>query len=410
MDKHIAHLTSLFEHATEGIIITDTQGKIIMINPAARNMFLYEQDEILGESVEILIPHSQRREHIDHREEYANTPANRRMGHGRDLYAIKKNGEKLAVEVSLSHYEREDQLFVIAFIVDITQRKLIETAMMEQQQELEQITNQVKKLNTELEAKVQERTLILQEALEKLQISQEELSEALAKEKELNEMKTRFVSMASHEFRTPLSTVLSSASLLSKYTREEDQEKRDRHITKIKNSVNQLNEILEDFLSLGKLDEGKVESNPNDFNLEEFMQEIIEETGGLLKKGQRINMSFEGNPEVYADRKLLKNIMVNLVTNAIKFSNENKPIDIITKTDTHYANIKVIDGGIGIPKEDQIHLFSSFFRSGNATNIKGTGLGLHIVKRFLDLMHGEIRIDSELNEGTTVILAIPITK
>lgn len=410
MNRHIAHLTSLFDNATEGIILTDTKGSIILINPSARRMFLYEEDEIVGKPVEILIPRPQQHHHVDLREKFIEQPSNRRMSHGRDLYAMKKNGEMLAVEVSLSHYERDGAMFVIAFIVDITQRKKIEQAMLDQQHKLEQITEQVKKLNTELEAKVEERTLILREALEKLQSSQQELSEALAKEKELNEIKGRFVSMASHEFRTPLSTVLSSASLLSKYTNTEDQDKRQRHINKIKNSVSQLNEILEDFLSLGKLDEGKVESNPSVFNLEEFLNELVEETTGLLKKGQKISLEFKGEPEVSADKKLLKNVLVNLVTNAIKFSDEEKAVGIKAKVESDRAEIKVSDQGIGISKEDQVHLFSSFFRGANAVNIQGTGLGLHIVKRFTELMNGEVEIDSDINQGTTVTISIPITR
>lgn len=410
MSRHIAHLTSLFDNATEGIILTDTKGSIILINPSARRMFLYEEDEIIGQQVEILIPSPQQHHHVELREKFVAQPSNRRMGHGRDLYAMKKNGEKLAVEVSLSHYERDGEMFVIAFIVDITHRKRIEQAMLDQQHKLEQITDQVKKLNTELEAKVEERTLILREALEKLQSSQQELSEALAKEKELNEIKGRFVSMASHEFRTPLSTVLSSASLLSKYVNTEDHDKRQRHIDKIKNSVRQLNEILEDFLSLGKLDEGKVESNPTIFNLEEFLGELVEEMTGLSKKGQKISLEFKGNAEVSADRKLLKNVLVNLVTNAIKFSDEDKSIEIKAKVVSNLAEIKVSDHGIGISKEDQVHLFSSFFRGANAVNIQGTGLGLHIVKRFTELMNGEVEIDSDIDQGTTVTISIPITR
>src|SRR5205085_2284082 len=164
-------------------------------------------------------------------------------------------------------YRKDKELFVIAFIVDITKRKEIEDSMIRQQKELERVSDQIRRLNAELEAKVEERTLILKEALERLEQSQSELSDALSKEKQLNEIKSRFVSMASHEFRTPLSTVLSSASLLAKYTTTEEQEKRIRHVDKIRSSVKHLNDILEDFLSLGKLDEGKVNSHITSFNL-----------------------------------------------------------------------------------------------------------------------------------------------
>src|SRR6185436_16579957 len=260
-----------------------------------------------------------------------------------DLYGKRKDGTNVALEVSLSHYRRDEGLFVIAFVVDITFRKETEQNMIRQQKELERITNEIKTLNTELEAKVEERTLILREALQRLEESQKELSEMLQKEKELSEIKSRFVSMASHEFRTPLSTVLSSASLLSKYTATEDQDKRTRHIEKIKNSVKHLNDILEDFLSLGKLDEGKVQSHSSEFNLEEFIHELIDETGGLLKKDQQVRVTYTGRQHVLSDKKLLKNILVNLMTNAIKFSPEDGTVALMANVSDNFGVISVSD-------------------------------------------------------------------
>ena len=250
-----AHMTSLFENATEGIILTGNDGKIVLVNPATERIFGFNNDELIGQPIEILIPEQVKHHHHTLREGFYQNPSNRVMGQGRDLYGRKKDGSNIPVEVSLSHYKKMDELFVIAFIVDITRRKDSERNMVEQQKQLEKVSNEIRKLNAELEVKVEERTMILKEALQRLEESQTELSEALDKEKQMNEIKSRFVSMASHEFRTPLSTVLSSASLLGKYTTTEQQDKRNRHIDKIKNSVKHLNDILEDFLSLGKLDE-----------------------------------------------------------------------------------------------------------------------------------------------------------
>jgi PAS domain S-box-containing protein len=281
MTLDVIHLASLFENATEGIILTNHTGKIVLMNPAAGRIFGYESEEIIGQSVEVLIPERIKPHHVELREGFYHHPSNREMGQGRDLYGRRKDGSDVAVEVSLSHYERDDEIFVIAFIVDITKRKEIENSMLHQKKQLERISIEIRKLNTALEAKVEERTVILKEALQKLEQSQIELSEALDKERQLNEIKSRFVSMASHEFRTPLSTVLSSASLLSKYTSTEDQPNRNRHIQKIKDSVRHLNDILEDFLSLGKLDEGKVETHVTEFDLKEFISETVEEMKGL---------------------------------------------------------------------------------------------------------------------------------
>ena len=401
------HLNSLFENATEGILLTGRDGKIVLANPASEKMFGYRSSELIGQAIEILVPNEYKPHHHELREGFYENPSNRSMGHGRDLYGKRKDGSKINVEVSLSHYRKDNELFVIAFIVDITQRKEIEQSMIEQQHQLEKITGQIRKLNADLEIKVEERTMILKEALQRLEQSQKELSEALDKEKQLNEIKSRFVSMASHEFRTPLSTVLSSASLLEKYKTAEEQGKRKRHIDKIKNSVHHLNDILEDFLSLGKLDEGKVSTAVTDFDLQELIHDTTEEIKGLVKKDQQLETEYSGDLMIHSDKKLLKNIIINLLTNAIKFSKETSPVRIHVSVTGGRAVISVIDEGIGIAKEDQDHLFSSFFRGANAANIAGTGLGLHIVKRYTDLLNGNVQLHSELNKGTTVTVDIP---
>lgn len=403
-----SHMTALFENATEGIILTHHKGTIILANPAAERMFGYDQNEITGQKVEILIPHNLRKGHVKLRSDFYAEPQHRQMGWGRDLFASKKSGENFPVEVSLSYYNRGNQKYVIAFIVDITHRKQIEESMRHQQRKLEDVTTQIRNLNSDLEMKVEERTLILKEALQKLEESQTELSEALDKERQLNEIKSRFVSMASHEFRTPLSTVLSSASLLAKYTKTEDQEKRDRHIGRIRDAVKNLNDILEDFLSLGKLDEGKVHAVPAPFDIKDFTEETIDDVRGLLKNGQNVNFTHEGPTVINSDKKLLKNILLNLVSNAIKFSPDDCDINVSSKVADGQVNIRVEDKGIGISEEDQQHLFSSFFRGKNATNIQGTGLGLHIVKRYLDLLGGDLELKSSLNVGTTITIVIPV--
>ena len=405
-----AHMTSLFENATEGIILTNNAGTIVMVNPAAEKMFDYNRDELIGKPIEILIPDKYKPHHHDLRKGFYKHPSNRSMGVGRDLRGRKKDGSDMPVEVSLSHYQRDGDMFVIAFVVDITERKKIEQRMLEQKDQLEKITDKIRQLNAELEIKVEERTMILKEALQKLEQSQEELNEALDKERQLNEIKSRFVSMASHEFRTPLTTVLSSASLLSKYKGGDEQEKRDKHISKIKNSVNNLNDILEDFLSLGKLSEGRLDLKTEPVSIRFGITETIEELKPLKKNGQHFILEVDDAIIANTDKKLLHNIFINLLSNAIKFSEENKPITVVAKEDGELIEICVSDQGIGIGMDDQQHLFSSFFRGANAINIQGTGLGLHIVKRYVDLLGGEVSLQSELNKGTTIKIKIPANK
>ena len=402
------HLTSLFENATEGIILTGKSGIIVMVNPAAERMFEYTREELIGKPIEVLIPDKSRHHHTELREGFYDRPSNRVMGHGRDLFAKRKDGSNMPVEVSLSHYNKGGEMFVIAFIVNIAQRKEIEMNMLQQKAELEKVTSRIRLMNAELEVKVEERTQILKEALQRLEQSQRELSEALDKEKQLNEIKSRFVSMASHEFRTPLTTVLSSASLITKYNSENDKEKREKHIQRIKNSVNNLNDILEDFLSLGKLNEGKIETRQEMVNLRMVIHDVLDEMKGQLKAGQTFDVTCLSDTDIYTDKKLLRNILINLVNNAIKFSYNSKKIFVSGEANDGEAVITVRDEGIGISEEDQQHLFSSFYRAANALNIQGTGLGLHIVRRYVDLLGGDVRLQSELNKGTSVSFTIPL--
>ena len=209
-----SHLTSLFENATEGMVITNSQGDMVLANPSACRMFGYSPEELINHKIELLIPSAYRTDHVKLRDSFYDKPQNRVMGHGLDLKGERKGGMTFPVEVSLSTYLQGKDRYVIAFIVDITHRKQIEESIVQHQRELEKVTDEMRRLNAELEAKVEERTIILKEALQRLEQSQQELSEALDKERQLNEIKSRFVAMASHEFRTPLSTVLYTLSFL----------------------------------------------------------------------------------------------------------------------------------------------------------------------------------------------------
>lgn len=374
----IQEFNALFNNAAIGIIITNQVGEIISINSFGLKQFGYEAKDLEGEKIEILIPQRFRSNHIKHRDNYHGKNANSRpMGVGMDLFAVKKDGTEFPVEVSISPYMTVEGQYAIAFISDITIRKQSEKALLD--------------LNAELEEKVQERT--------------QSLSEALEKEKELNELKSRFVSMASHEFRTPLSTVLSSAYLLSKYSQTEEQPKRDKHIQRIVSSVNMLNDILNDFLSVGKIEEGRIQVRFAEVNITSLINELLSELQPIYKKGQRIEYTNTGEEIAMLDVSLLKHIVINLLSNAIKFSPEDAIIHISTSnTDGSELVLKVKDNGIGISKEDQEHLFERFFRGANVTNIQGTGLGLHIVAKYAELMNGTIKAESELGKGTEFII------
>jgi signal transduction histidine kinase len=332
------------------------------------------------------------------------------MGVGRDLFARKKDGSEFPVEVSLSNYNSSDGMHMMAFVVDITKRKEIEQAVMDQKELLEKTNQTIEELNNALEEKVNIRTEQLQDALNQIEASRDDLTKALSKEKELGDLKSRFVSMASHEFRTPLSTILSSASLLAKYTETAEQEKRHKHIQRIKESVSNLTGILNEFLSIGKIEDGKIEVRYTHFNIKEFLEGVVSEMQSNAKLGQRFFYKHQGEEWFELDMNLFRNICLNLLSNAIKFSTEKGIISIKSVVHDNGMELTVEDNGIGIAEIDQQHLFERFFRAGNVTNIQGTGLGLHIVSKYIELMNGSIHYKSELEKGTTFTIQFPINK
>jgi PAS domain S-box-containing protein len=396
---------ALFQYASMGILVADSNGLITMANHFLLTQFGYSHaQELVGEKIEKLIPGRFRPNHASLRDGYFNKPERRSMGEGFDLYAIKKDGTEFPVEISLSHYHTEEGNYAFAFVSDISKRKEIEKAVLEQKDQLAAINKKIEDLNNDLEQKVEFRTTQLQQTMHELELSKDDLTKALGKEKELSDMKSRFVSMASHEFRTPLSTILSSASLIAKYLEADEQEKRDKHIKRIKSAVSNLTDILNDFLSIGKMEDGKIVANITNFNIIEYLTTICSELQGIAKNGQQIEYSHTGNQLVNLDASLLRNVIINLLSNAIKFSPENRVIHIDSEVTQQEVTIRIKDAGIGISEEDQEHLFERFFRGANATNIQGTGLGLHIVAKYIELMDGQIDFKSKLEEGTTFII------
>ncbi len=661
--KQKERLNAIFDNAQEGMIVTNKAGEIVMMNSHAEFLFGYTQNELIGKSVDKLLPKELRVRHKTHRDRYIEFPINRQMGESKELQALRKDGSHFPVEISLGNFTIDDNLHTIAFIIDITRRKAAEKILMKEkgltqmyfdiapviflildingcvkrinrfgckvlgyaEAELlgknwfdtvlpneekvsvkavfdqilasnlieshdnfvhakdgqpilirwkneiikdesgklvsilsagEDITEIKKKekliqdhyreiqaLNEELEGRVKKRTSELTTTLKRLEKSnlelegeilqrkeferkledrqklygimahrfpkgiigildkdlryilvdgaelkhldlsteslmgqrifddlypqaneeaeaklkmafdgdtinfemvvddkpyiinavplpdandvvseilvviinnsdvkrmEEDLRRNLEKEKELNELKSRFVTMASHEFRTPLSTILSSVFLLEKYEGREFDEKKYKHIERIKKTIYNLTEILNDFLSLGKFEEGKIHVSSEPVDIENLIADVIKEMTEVRKAEQTISYTHQGNPIIYSDKILLRNIIVNLLFNSIKYSAAGSKIEIISNTADGVFSMHVSDNGIGIPEESQPHIFNRFYRAGNANNVQGTGLGLHLVKKYTELLNGEVSFKSKAGVGTTFTINLKL--
>jgi PAS domain S-box-containing protein len=478
----------LFECATLGIVVVGESGNIELANPCAEKLFGYGAAELIGKPLETLIPQNLREKHTHFRNGYFEGPKSRPMGVGMELFAQRKDSHLFPVEISLGHYQIENENLAVAFVSDISIRKanqekyqnlfenslaamyitdLVTFKVIEvnnkgvelfgykskqdflqnfvptnhylnpkeraeniqalRQNETHQLTrehemikvdgtrfwvklfmklyddhrymqlmaidiSETKRSQQELEAMVAERTF--------------ELTQSLNREKELNDMKSRFVSMASHEFRTPLTTISSSAFLVERDSTPETFEKGKKHLRKIRSSVNNLIGILDDFLSLEKIEHGKVILNHQNFDLKQMALGIVDEVKVILKPGQHINYVFEGAREIHQDVSAVKHILQNLLTNASKYSQEGT-IRLTLAVQGGTVQLEVSDNGIGIPMEQQELVFSKFFRARNTHGIQGTGLGLNIVKNYVELLKGKISFASKPNEGTFFFVEFP---
>ena len=398
--QSVGRFEAVFAHATIGIIVCNRPGAIVLANEQAHRQFGYPPLGLLATDIEALVPGTDGAAHARLRAFFNARPQVRAMGEGRNLLARRRDGSVFPVEISLSYFHQDEELYVVAYIIDVTVKREAERELLAQHQH-------VAALNAALEQKVADRTHALATTLSQLEKRTTELAQALATEQELGELKSRFVSMASHEFRTPLTAVLTSAALVEKYPLTEQQPQRLRHLARIRTSVKNLTDILEEFLSVGKLEAGRLTLRPEQVRLPALLQEAVAEVQGLRRPGQRIELHLDSPDPLWLDGSLLRKILVNLLSNALKYSGHDTTVTVRGTAHHGQLTLQVQDHGMGIAPEDQEHLFERFFRARNAANVPGTGLGLYIITKYLELMGGTISLQSTLAVGTTFTLTLP---
>ncbi len=393
--ENAALLQALIQNAIDGIITIDEAGVIETINPSACRLFDYSEADVLGKNISMLMPSPHRQNHDGYLKKYHETGEASIIGIGRELMGLRSGGQEFPMQLGVSRVVYSGRIIYAGFIHDLSQHK-------ESEERLQLYASHLEEL-------VENRTQSLNDTINALQLAKEKISSSLEKEKELSRLKNRFLSMASHEFRTPLSTVQLSASLIDRYALPYSDGNIIKHVIKIKSAVANLTTILNDFLYVEQLEGDTVRAKFSSFDLSKLGAEISEEMQLLAKPNQEIFYRHFGDmTTVQLDQHLIRSCIINLITNAIKYSGENTAINFHTEiNDSHYL-ICVRDNGIGIPPDDQQHLFTAFFRAHNTGSIPGTGLGLNIVARYVALMEGKIEFQSTVEKGTLFTLTFPI--
>jgi len=398
-EAKIQQLSTAVEQSPLCILITDIEGNIEYVNPMFTKQTGYTIEEVIGKNPRILKADS------NYDEKY--NKLWKRIKSGKEWTGIfknkKKNGEIYWESAVLSPIRDSNKKITnyIAIKEDITEK-------IAKNKELEAYRNHLEEIVNLRTNELHISNIQLKNEIIKQQNTQELLKDALSKEKELNEIKTRFISTTSHEFRTPLTSVLSSAELMHKYGKKWSENKINEHIERIRRSVDYLVKLLDDILTINRTESGKINFSPQVVNLKEFCVDLIEEAKTRATDKHILNFRYNTKSTMFnLDLKLLKFILQNLVVNAIKYSPEGGKVILSVESDSHNIKFRVSDKGIGIPKEETAYIFDSFYRSKNSTNIQGTGLGLAIVKKSVDLHQGKISLVSQINAGTTFTVIIP---
>ena len=386
-----------------GIILLDAQQHIIEANQSAERMFGYKIKELNQLHLQVLFSDANTIELENQLKVFLNQGVKEKKEKNFSIYGMHKSKSMFPVEVSLNVFKLCDKEYIMALVTDISTRK-------EQEEKLS-------KLNAKFEQKIILKTKELNETISQLEHenmlrvdAEKDINIAFRRERELNKLKTNFLSLVSHEFKTPLSGILTSIILLGKYNLAEQQEKRDKHIKIITDKVQYLNNILNDFLSLEKLETGNINYNLSTFKLGKVIKEVVSNANILLKEGQTIDYSDSIDEiSLFQDEKIIELTLSNLINNAIKYSSENSVIAIRVRQDLEITTLEIIDDGIGIPKIDQKNIFNRYFRAENALLTEGTGIGLNISKTHIENLGGSINFESTENKGTTFTISIPNT-
>lgn len=368
----------------EGVYGLDLDGNVTFVNPAAAAMIDWPMADLIGQSMHAVLHYS----HADgspYPRETCPIYAAFQDGSVRrvtDEVFWRKDGTSFPVEYISTPMHDEDGVLIGAVVTfrDITKRRWAEEVL--------------QRTNEELEQKVQERTAKLRQANHQL--------------RELSEMRSRFVSMVCHEFRNPLNNIALSVSSLNRYDTQLTPEEKTDYLMAIKANVERMTQMIDDILVIGKIEAKVLEVSPAPLELVGFCQTLLKERE-FFRRRRAIAFSCRSRQLIaHLDERLLRSILSNLLSNAIRYTSDDRAICLKLAKRQHQIILQVQDEGIGIPPDDKRHLFEPFHRGRNVSNIPGTGLGLSIVKQFVELLNGTVEVKSKVEQGTTFTVRLPI--
>ncbi len=370
---------NLLESAPDAILEVDRRGRIVLVNMQAERLFGWTRGELLGKSIETLIPERFRVPHPTHRDSYFSHPVMRPMGTGLDLYARRADGSEFAVDVTLSPYDSEGADGVICVVRDVTERKRSEEQIQTLNHHLEQRSAELIATNQELE--------------------------------KVNRLKDEFLASMSHELRTPLNSIIGFSDLLAEQGEPEFKPKQKRFLGHIQQGARHLLELINDILDLSKIEAGHLELKPEEFDVAAAVAEVVTTIRPMAAaKSLRFQDVPGGALTLCADRLRFKQVLYNLLSNAIKFTPAGGAFSIESSEKPGLVQFCVSDTGIGIPQSEHQAIFESFHQVGTTTKgvREGTGLGLAITKRLIEQHGGTIWLESEPGKGSRFFFTLPL--
>lgn len=397
------------EAAPSGMIMVDTDGIIVLVNTQAETIFGYTRSELVGQPIEKLVPLEARAVHPSHRAAFLKDPKVRAMGHGRELHGLKKDGTEIPVEIGLNPISTEAGQFILASIVDITERRRAQSELMRAKEDLEQ---RVHERTRELE----ERSKQLEERTKELVISNQQLGEASVQAQAASRLKSEFLANMSHEIRTPMNAIIGMCNVLLRTPLEPRQH---QYAGSIKDGANALLTVMNDILDFSKIEAGKLELEIVDFDAIKIVEGTCELLATAARAKQLSLMAFIDprlKQHLRGDPERLRQVLLNLTSNAIKFSDHG---EIVVRADVISSDAKnitvrfsVIDNGIGLTLPEKNRLFQPFVQADGSISRRfgGTGLGLSISKRLVELMNGQIGVESSKGTGSTFWIELTFEK